>query len=103
MGQYYNIKRRDKCSFVVFDIESFYPSISTKLHNEVLSFAKLYYYFTSDELEIMMYYKKTLFFWQGNAWFNKEGNEDFDIPMGCYDGVEICKLVGFIFKISFAS
>ena len=50
-----------------------------------------------------MYYKKTLFFWQGNAWFNKEGNEDFDIPMGCYDGVEICKLVGFIFKISFAS
>ena len=41
-----------------------------------------------------MYYKKTLLFWQGNAWFNKEGNEDFDIPMGCYDGVEICKLVG---------
>ena len=24
----------------------------------------------------------------------KHGNEDFDIPMGCYDGAEICKLVG---------
>ena len=23
----------------------------------------------------------------------KHGNEDFDIPMGCYDGTEICKLV----------
>ena len=21
------------------------------------------------------------------------GNEDFDIPMGCYDGAEICRLV----------
>ena len=26
-----NIKRKDQCSFVVFDIESFYLSISTKL------------------------------------------------------------------------
>ena len=24
----------------------------------------------------------------------KEGNEDFDVPMGCYDGAEICQLVG---------
>ena len=24
----------------------------------------------------------------------KEGDEDFDIPMGCCDGTEICKLVG---------
>ena len=28
---YRNIKRKDQCSFVVFDIESFYTSISTKL------------------------------------------------------------------------
>ena len=25
----------------------------------------------------------------------KDGNEDFDVPMGCFDGVEICELVGF--------
>ena len=37
--------------FVVFDIESFYPSISTKLFDEAVSFAKLYYDFTSDELD----------------------------------------------------
>ena len=23
-----------------------------------------------------------------------QGDEDFDIPMGCYDGAEICELVG---------
>ena len=33
-------------------------------------------------------------FWQDSAWLKKEGDEGFDIPMGCYDGVEICKLVG---------
>ena len=43
-------------------------------------------------------------FWQDSAWVKKEGREDFDIPMGCNDGTEICELVGiYIFKINFAS
>ena len=29
-----------------------------------------------------------------SAWFKKEGDEDFDIPMGCYDDAETCELVG---------
>ena len=33
-------------------------------------------------------------FWQDSTWVKKEGHEDFDIPMGCYDGTEICELVG---------
>ena len=24
----------------------------------------------------------------------KFGNEDFDVPMGCFDGAEVCELVG---------
>ena len=94
MEWYRNIKRKDQCSFVVFDIESFYPSISTKLFDEAVSFAKLYYDFTSDELELIMHSRKTLLFWQDSAWVKKEGHEDFDIPMGCYDVTEICELVG---------
>ena len=39
---YCNIKRKDQCSFVVFDIESFYLPISTKLFDEAISFAKLH-------------------------------------------------------------
>ena len=85
---YRNIKQKDKCSFVVFDIEGFYPSISTKLFNRVVSFAKLYYDFTSDELEITMHSRKILF-WQDSAWLNKDGDKDFDMPMGWYDGAEI--------------
>ena len=83
---YCSIKRKEQCSFVVFDIESFYPSISTKLFDEAISFAKLYYDFTSDGLEILMHSRKTLLFRQDSTWVKKEGDEDFHIPMGCYDG-----------------
>ena len=38
--------------------------------------------------------RKTLLFRQDSIWVKKEGHEDFDILMGCYDGAEICKLVG---------
>ena len=54
----------------------------------------MYYDFTSDELEIIMHSRKTLFFWQDSTWVKKKGDEDFGIPMGCYDGGEICELVG---------
>ena len=52
---YRNIKRKGQCSFVVFYVENFYPSISTKLFDEAVSFAKLYHDFTSDELEMIMH------------------------------------------------
>ena len=29
------------------------------------------------------------------TWVKWCGNEDFDVPMGCYNGAEICELVGF--------
>ena len=27
------------------------------------------------------------------AWFTKDGNDDFDVPIGCFDEVEVCELV----------
>ena len=83
---------------MVLDIESFYPSISRELFNEAISFAKLYYDFTCDELEIIMHSRKILLFWQDSNWVKKEGDEDFDIPIGRYDGAEICELVGIFFQ-----
>ena len=26
-------------------------------------------------------------------WVKKDGSEDFDVPMGCFNGVEVCELV----------
>ena len=88
------IKRKDQCSFVVVDIETFYPYISTKLFDEAVSFAKLYYDLTSDELEMIMHSRKTLLFRQDSTSVKKDGDDCFDIPMACYDFTEIFELLG---------
>ena len=33
-------------------------------------------------------------FFEGETWVRKSCNEDFDVPMGCFDGAEVCELVG---------
>ena len=37
---------------------------------------------------------KTLLFHENTPWVKKEGNEDYDVPMGCFDGADVSKLVG---------
>ena len=38
--------------------------------------------------------RKTLLFNNNQPWQKKSGDPDFDVPMGCYDGAEVCELVG---------
>ena len=38
--------------------------------------------------------RKTFLFHDGIPWVKRSGNEDFDVPMGSYDGTEVCELVG---------
>ena len=38
--------------------------------------------------------RKTLLFHEETPWVKKEGNEDFDVPMGCYNGAEVCEVTG---------
>ena len=41
----------------------------------------------------LYYSRKTILFWQNKTWDKKNSDENFDIPMECYDGPEICELV----------
>ena len=38
--------------------------------------------------------RKTLLFEGARPWIKKDGDEDFDILKGCFDGAEICDLAG---------
>ena len=38
--------------------------------------------------------RKTLLFSDGETWVKKDDEDDFDVPMGCYNGAEVCKVVG---------
>ena len=47
-----------------------------------------------EDLSIIMQSRKTLLFREKVWWVKKERDQDFDVPMGCYDGAEVCEIVG---------
>ena len=73
-------------SFVNFDIESFYPSISLNLFQQAIDFAREKVDITDTDISIIMQARKTLLFHDGIPWVKRSDNEDFDVPMGLYDG-----------------
>ena len=90
---YKTIPNKDQDRFVIFDIEIFYPSISLELFKEALNVAKTLTDISEKDVFIIMQTRKTLLFNDSKLWLKKFGNEDFDVPMGCFDGVEICELM----------
>ena len=63
---------------------------------DAISYARSLIDITEEEYSIIMHSRKTLLFQNSKPCVKKDGNEDFDVPMGCYDGAVICELVGFI-------
>ena len=49
-----NIENKPNCSFIIFDIQDFYPSISLSLFNKVIEFGKGIYNLSNDEISIVM-------------------------------------------------
>ena len=49
---------------------------------------------SDQDLAITMQTWKTLLFQNAEPWVKKSGTEDFDVPMGCYDGAEVFESVG---------
>ena len=67
------IKNKQKSTFIVFDIESFYPSISSNLFNKTLKFAKEIIPIADRDLKIMMHSPKTLLFHENEPWVKRKG------------------------------
>ena len=88
-----NINNKKKSSLLKFDVENFYPSISVKRLIDAINFAKSSANITERDLSIIMQSRITLLFQNSEPWVKKFGNENFDVPMGCYNGAEICELV----------
>ena len=62
-----NINNKSNHTFVIFDIDSFYPSISENLLKNAISYAKQYVTITDQEVDIIMHSRKSLLFDQGTA------------------------------------
>ena len=74
-----------------FDIEEFYLSISKHLL-KAIACTKTLVNISDEEINIMHSGKSLLF---NNTYMDKEnGDPDFDITMGSFDGAKLCELVG---------
>ena len=88
-----NIRSKRGATFLKFDIESFYPSISKELFERALLFAKKYCTISEADMKAIRLARESFLYHQGQPW-EKKGNDNFDIAMGAYDGAECCELVG---------
>ena len=49
---------------------------------------------TNQEMSINMQSRNTLLFNKNQPWVKNSGNEEFDVPMGCFDEAELCETIG---------
>ena len=89
-----NIPNKSKCTFLQFDIEEFYPSISKDLLLKSLTFAEEFINIQETDKNIILHARKSLLFTNDDYWLKKSGDPNFDVTMGSFDGAELCELVG---------
>ena len=88
-----NLENKSELTFIQFDVDSFYPSITLPLLKKAINFAKKYLNISAEDIEIIIEAKKSMLFLNGTPWAKKSGGS-FDVTMGAYDGAETCELVG---------
>ena len=88
-----SIKNKSLYTFFKFDVVAFYPSISENLFNRVLNWADTITPIEKDNRNILHHARESFLFSNDAAWVKKTPN-NFDVPMGAFDGAEVCELVG---------
>ena len=65
---YKKIHNKTQCSFIQFDIESFYPSITQGLMNKAIEFANTIVDIPDEDLSVIMESRKALLFSEKLSW-----------------------------------
>ena len=89
-----NVPNKRLSCFIQFDAENFHPSISLNLFNNAIQYANKIIEICNRYTSIIKHSRKTQLFNNNKPWEKKSGDPDFDVPMACYDGEEVCELVG---------
>ena len=63
---------------------------------KALDFANLHTTISENEIRTILHCRKSLLFFQNEAWVKKSSQDCFDVTMGSYDGAEVCELVGLL-------
>lgn len=88
-----SLKEKKKLSFVQYDIEAFYPSITKDLLMQSINYAKSITIVKDEEIDIILHARKSVLETDGDVWMKKDCPE-FDVTMGGLDGAEVCETTG---------
>ena len=89
-----NITDKKHCKFIQLDIKEFYPSITEETLNKALDFAANYTKISKEDIRLIYHCRKSLLFFNDEAWKKKDTDSSFDVTMGSFDGAELCELIG---------
>ena len=80
---------------IVIDIVIYYPLIKSDLFRKAIDYARSVngIVIPKADVNIMLQCRKSFLFCEGVPWV-KLSQENFDVPQGCYDGTEVCEIVG---------
>ena len=88
------ITHKTHCKFIQLDIKEFDPSITEETLNKALDFAADHTKISKEDIRLIYHYKKSLLFFNDEAWKKKDTDNSFDVTMGSFDGAELCELIG---------
>ena len=88
------LENKSSLEFIQFDIVNFYPSITEKLFDDAIEFARTIIDIPQNIVDIVKNARESLLFHDGKVWQKETGI--FDVTMGAYDGAEVCELVGLL-------
>ena len=88
-----DLEEKNTLTFLQFDIDSYYPSITPELLDRALDWASDLVNINQEDRELFHQTKDSLLFDRGTVWM-KKGERSFDVSMGSWDGAETTDLVG---------
>ena len=84
---------KDRATFIKFDIDNYYPSITAELLGNSIRWAEGLVNITEKDKEIILSTKQSLLYKNNHPWVKKRENQ-CDVTIGSWDGAEVCELVG---------
>lgn len=87
------VSGKKSSSFIKFDMVDFYPSISKDLLIKSIDFTKSITTIETKVVDTILDSRKSLLFNKHSTWVKIE-NSNFDVTIGDFKLVEICKFVG---------
>ena len=96
------IESKNKYKFMTFDIKDFYSSISKKLLDDSVNFARQHVQIKREDFSNIQHTRKSLCYNKEIPWQKKNTNL-FVVAMGASDGAEVYEIVGLFLLTNLAN